>query len=378
MNIFLNLLAAQKGGQLTRAYSFVECFIAHRTDCDDYLFVLASKELVENLPKHNTVITIKSSIPFSKSRFISPIARLIFENVYMPSRMKDLNVDVFLTFSHSLPLLTLSVPTIVGVSNVAPFDPRAFHAASIRGKVRLLLLRKNIISSCKKATSVFALSCLCQSYIAPYMPKSKIISVIPNGVRKQLRPSEPLESPCSDTYILTVGHFYSYKNIEVLLHAYALLPLYIKREFPLVIAGHPCDLDYYESIVASIEQYNLKPYVNIFTDLSGDQLRPLFANAHLFVFTSLVENCPNILLEAMSYGLPLLVCQQDPMPEFAESSVIYFSPTDASDLSRKILHLLKDPKLLSYYRAASFDQSKKYDWKIFTDSVLALCRQLTA
>ena len=49
-----------------------------------------------------------------------------------------------------------------------------------------------------------------------------------------------------------------------------------------------------------------------------EDLPGLYAHAKLNVFASDCENCPNVMLEAMGSGRPLLVSAKPPMPELLQ------------------------------------------------------------
>ncbi|SPY79328.1 Mannosylfructose-phosphate synthase [Providencia rustigianii] len=52
-------------------------------------------------------------------------------------------------------------------------------------------------------------------------------------------------------------------------------------------------------------------------------LPDLYRNCELFIFPSSCENCPNILLEAIGCGAPVIVSKTNPMPEFAKDAALY-------------------------------------------------------
>jgi len=71
----------------------------------------------------------------------------------------------------------------------------------------------------------------------------------------------------------------------------------------------------------------------------------------------------------MSWGLPMLVSDIDPMPEFAGDSAVYFNPFDCDDLSSKIVHTLSSDSELKSLRQKALLQSRKYSWDQFVKSV---------
>ena len=115
--------------------------------------------------------------------------------------------------------------------------------------------------------------------------------------------------------------------------------------------------------------------VDFIESLQENKLRSMYKGSSLFVFTSVIENSPNILLEAMSFGLPLLVVKTPPMPKFCGKSAMYFKIDDAKDLSNKINSLLASNKILNRMSINSFNRSKNYSWNLFTKNVINLCHE---
>ena len=60
-------------------------------------------------------------------------------------------------------------------------------------------------------------------------------------------------------------------------------------------------------LIKKIKLENLEKKVFILGDIQQERLPQLYQNAEINIFCSETENCPNILLEAMSAGKPVLV-----------------------------------------------------------------------
>ena len=177
MKIFLNLLAAYSGGQITRAKEFTKR-IESFDDVD--LIVLKGQESLKDLEQQYG-LELKNISDFS-SPFRS-FKRMFWENIFLKKNFIETQADLYLTFSHYLPKsISKRYLSIVGVSNLAPFSKEAWQYESFISKIRLFLLKKTIISSCKRATKVLALSNTCKRIlIANGVSESKIF-VASNGV----------------------------------------------------------------------------------------------------------------------------------------------------------------------------------------------------
>jgi glycosyltransferase involved in cell wall biosynthesis len=79
-------------------------------------------------------------------------------------------------------------------------------------------------------------------------------------------------------------------------------------------------------------------------DVAPDQLAALHRNAKVNIFASRCENCPNVLLEALASGRPVVCSNAPPMPEFGADAVVYFDPLSPSELADILVELLGDPE----------------------------------
>ena len=67
-----------------------------------------------------------------------------------------------------------------------------------------------------------------------------------------------------------------------------------------------------------------------------DELPNLYKNAEINVFLSEVENCPNILLEALASKKPVLCSNKHPMIEFGGDAPFYCNPRDIEEIEERL------------------------------------------
>lgn len=375
MFILLNLIAVKSGGQLTRSKNFLQ-YIASQNHENIMYVVLVNASFHKEYEQCCRIHYVTLNLP-SKG-LLSVASRLIYENLFISHLISQYSCDMYLTFSHSIPLF-LSIPSIVGVSDVAPFSPVAFSKSSLTNKLRLVLLRYTIKHAAFSCTIVIALSNYCKDILVSHGVDPSKIVIIHNGVNQnctKLIKSNSINLRFSDKadnrYILSVSHFYSYKDFECLIDAYTMLPALIRSDYKLIIVGRPNDLDYFNKIVKLIDLRNLNDHITLITDCNAESLDTIYSQASLFVFTSLVENCPNILLEALSYGLPIICSEALPMKEFAGNSVKYYEQSNSIQLSKHMVFLLSSPTESNKLRLLALTKSKDYSWIKFSESVINL------
>ncbi len=166
----------------------------------------------------------------------------------------------------------------------------------------------------------------------------------------------------SDAFrILFVSNIFPYKNLDVVIDAFEELLIkfpniqldiigefyrysdkikYLKRSSDLMCNSKICFL-------GSIPHENISDY---------------YFKSNLFIFSSSCENMPNILIEAMSSGIPIICSNKQPMPEFAKDSVLYYEPKSVSDLVEKFAILISNSELRKVLADKSYKYSFGYSW----------------
>lgn len=100
----------------------------------------------------------------------------------------------------------------------------------------------------------------------------------------------------------------------------------------------------------------------------GDKLAQLYANAALYVLSSNNEGFPLVLLEAMSYGLPVLASDIPASHLVSLDADDYFPRGNAKALAGKISERLANPKKPAYDLAG-------HDWKTIAARTTAVYRE---
>ena len=130
----------------------------------------------------------------------------------------------------------------------------------------------------------------------------------------------------------------------------------------LVLTGYHSTA-YGKKVKKEIARLGLKDDVILTGNIPYDQLPNLYHHAKLNIFASECENCPNILLEAMGSGRPLLASEKPPMPEFAKDAAIYFVPSSPKNLADKIISIIDNQDVLNKLSEKSTRKSVCYSWK---------------
>lgn len=161
--------------------------------------------------------------------------------------------------------------------------------------------------------------------------------------------------------ILYVSNIFPYKNLDKVIDAFELLI----KSFPNIQLDIIGEFYRYSDKIKYLKRCsnsNISSSINFLGSISHDKIPGYYKESDLFVFSSSCENMPNILIEAMSSGIPILCSSKQPMPEFAQDSVIYYDPKSVIDLLDKFVLLISDANLRNTIAGKSYNYSFKFSW----------------
>ena len=187
---------------------------------------------------------------------------------------------------------------------------------------------------------------------------------IPNGVyRKQLATRTDYIEKLGlqpQKYILAVGRITQEKGFDYLIDSYVQS---LPHDFKLVLAG---GVDHSSSYSSEISERAQKQNVIMPGYVDGEFLRQLYSHARLFVLPSYNEGFPLVLLEAMSYHLPILASDIPANKLLELNPGDYFKTGSALDLSKHIKQ-----KLAQEFTRVDYPLDE-YTWQNVSDKVTTI------
>jgi glycosyltransferase involved in cell wall biosynthesis len=247
-----------------------------------------------------------------------------------------------------------------------PFDLRVRKSLPFGlQRVRNWLLNRIMLKSMSEADLTIFISNYARGVIES-LTKVKNAVTIPHGIGSVFRTHgkstvRPDFLPGKE-YILYVSRFDVYKHHFQVVSAYGKLPKELRERFPLILVGET-NLPEAERVKALVSTLGLEDQVLLLGAIPYQELPPLYHHAYLNLFASSCENCPNILLEALASGRPMICSNVMPMPEFGADAALYFSPFDSQDIADVLTEALTKPELLKNLAVAAVAQSDKFDWE---------------
>jgi glycosyltransferase involved in cell wall biosynthesis len=187
---------------------------------------------------------------------------------------------------------------------------------------------------------------------------------VPNGVdATRPRPADGTLSRLGlrpGRYLLFVGRLVPEKAPDLLLEAFRRLP----GDYRLVLAGDSSFTDRYTTHLRELATQDRRVLLPGY--VYGSDLQELYSNAAAFVLPSLLEGLPLTLLEAASFGLPVVASSIPPHLEVLGSGGPgrrLHRPGDAEELGAALGQVLADPAVERAGAAALRDRVlRSYGW----------------
>lgn len=184
---------------------------------------------------------------------------------------------------------------------------------------------------------------------------------IPNGVlpHSYLEPEKIKQKWGLEkgNYILNVSRLVKHKGIHYLIRAFKELD----TDKKLVLVGEGAHTDSY---VRQLKQEAGDDPRIIFTGVQFNSvLKEIYSNAFLFVQPSEAEGLSIALLEAMSYGLPVVASDIRENREALGEGGAFFKNKDHKDLVSKLEYFLADPEAVTWAGQNNRERAlQKYGW----------------
>ena len=138
------------------------------------------------------------------------------------------------------------------------------------------------------------------------------------------------------------------------------------------------DGDEKEKLEALIKDNNLEGKVILTGFLNKEELYKLYENSSLYVMTSFEESFGLVLVEASSFGLPLIAFDSAiGAKEIIQKNGILVSNRDKSVMIKKIKKLMNDISERKIYQKKSLEIYKSYDYTTLKENIISFYQDIT-
>jgi glycosyltransferase involved in cell wall biosynthesis len=183
-------------------------------------------------------------------------------------------------------------------------------------------------------------------------------AIVPNVVN--LEAFHPADKPPAAPHLLITRNLEPIYDIETGLRAFAEVAQW-HPDVRITVAGSGPDREKLERLA---QELGIARSVRFTGALENSDLPALYREASVALNSSLVDNFPISLLEAMASGVPIVTTRVGGIPYLVEegSTALLVPPRAPSAMATAVLRLLEDRGLASRLRAAGLDAVQRYAW----------------
>ena len=302
----------------------------------------------------------------------NPFGRSVYQRFWLRGVLNDLKPDVLwipsgLTSFEKSRSDTLKVVQLL--RNMMPFNKRERLRYSLwrdwYQRLRLFLLSKAIVRSLARADRTIFISEFSARTVAPLI-HARDYHLVPHGLSRGFFEAQPADDEwlrrhgIRHPFFLYVSRLDPYKNQDVILDAFKRYRrLTGDRTTQLVFAGQ-AENSYARGIVRAIAA--MRPDAVFLGIVPRKELPGLMAAASVLLFGSTCETCPNILIEYLAVGRPVITTTAPPMPEFAGDGALTVNAEDTEAWAQALRRIMSDVECRESLIRRARERSQKFSW----------------
>lgn len=370
MKVAVDMLSLGYGGSETYAREVLPRLCRSSHEFVVFLVEGAAEKLRAALPSSTQVVDVPRSMG-------NPLTRQFYQKYVLPKVLDEQGVD------------TLFVPggmsgtrgrhhrfrVVRMLRNMLPFERSQWSLFPFchnpYTRTRIWLLSRELIRRFRAADRMIFISEYSRNRVLPLLDAVSNV-VIPHGISATAQAAEAVSVSgfnIDKPYLLYVSILDPYKRQLEVIEGFRRLkethPEFQDRS--LVLAG---------PVMGHYGQQVLDAAANTSGVVCTGALPPaevaaLRKQAELLLFASTCETCPNILLEYLSAGRPIICSDVDPMPEFGRDAAEYVDPTDPAAWCEAIAGLLKSPRRQEELVRNASEQANRFSWAATAEQTLA-------
>jgi glycosyltransferase involved in cell wall biosynthesis len=173
-------------------------------------------------------------------------------------------------------------------------------------------------------------------------------------------------------YLLFLGRLESKKNVARIVQAFFELK---ERGVPhqLVLGGTPgAGFDR----VAELINNSVWGMDVLLTGYVGEEKADLYVGADVFVFPSLYEGFGFPVLEAATYGVPVVTSRTSSLGEIAGDAALLVDPLSVEEIADGVARVLEDAQLRAELIERGHRRVKEFDWRETASAVLGVLEEV--
>ena len=174
-------------------------------------------------------------------------------------------------------------------------------------------------------------------------------------------------TPKIEFNVLFLGRLEKRKNIVNLVKAFELFKNQLRRRHSgmspsqLILVGKAGFG--FEEIKTTIQESQFKKDIILKDYISESEKEELYQNADLFILPSFYEGFGLPVLEAMSYGVPVVCSNTSSLPEVAGGAALLIDPNNIQEISEAMSKVFSNSDLKNKMIEKGFENIRRFSWE---------------
>jgi glycosyltransferase involved in cell wall biosynthesis len=343
-------------------------------------------EMCKGLVRLNPDLSLYTPSPVSDqiNRAIAPakiksgqaygrIRRMVWSQTQLPQWALTDGIDVFWGATHRIPQnLDARIARVVTIHDLVWKEAGDTMRPLSRLMESLLMPR-----AIKSADLIMADSISTAEGLVKLYPEAKEkVRIVYLGAGKLPDPGctkDLLSLGIDMPYFLFVGTLEPRKNLERLLEAYAFLPKLLRDRCVCVIAGGRGwgGVDVHQLL----ESLNIQSHVRVLGYVSDEDLSTLYKHARFLAMPSLYEGFGLPLLEAMTFGTPVLTSNCSSMPEVASKAGCFIDPESVDSIRMGLDKLINSDDYVVELASQAIHVANRFSWERASNEAMTVFKE---
>ncbi len=328
------------------------------------IIVWGRKDTLNLIPTNYNIIKLNNNFLEKNLLF-----RIVWQLFYFSNEAKKYFCDIILIPGGSY--LGSFHPRVVMCQNMLPFEYKEIKRFGFSFlSIKLLILRFIQSRSFEKSDGLIFLSNYAENTIKKvcknFSGESKII---PHGINQKFNQKPKIQRDISYYTIINPFKIVYVSIIDQYKHQWNVVEAISKLRNQ---TGWPIELELIgpsykpalKKLKIALKIYDpSEKWVKYIGEIDYNILESFIFKADIGIFASSCENMPNILMEKMLSGIPLVCSNKGPMPEFLKLFGIYFNPDNVDEIVNATQQLIQSTKLRTLIAEGAYKDSLKYTWE---------------
>lgn len=358
---------------------------AHKGFLSFLLISSFSDEVKERLSLNGNpiVILVRGAFPLQKVHYLNKswmnVVRSVLNTLFMGLRISQyiskLKPKLIISYNYPLLLFTLRIAiklTRLPTSLLCKLDSPGYQRSSsfVKEIIRRLALLLTFTSSDFVLVESYHGF---KSFYHIMFPLASKLLIVPNGISRDLfvkLSKLPMEN--RDKVVLCVARIERYKNLELLIEAFASIARRGYSEWKLRIIGPIVDTKYYEWLMMLCQRKKIQDKVTFLGSVKLEDLIREYGKASVFVLPSRIEGFGIARMEAALAGLPVVTTGTSGSEFFPKELVL--KDMTPEELTSILERLLDDSKIRVEYGLLCRRIASNFSWDKIIEKILSKVR----